>query len=809
MAVSNYDDVVNQLRSFGLMLTDGLRVGTPKAQRCRVEGGDREARGWYWLHEVSGRHGDLLLVGTYGIWHGNDPGTQKITLDRKAFNDEQLESIKARFREDQRRLKAARDIEARTAAQVAARAWATFAATEGHSEYLIKKGVGAHGVRFSPSGSLVIPICDANAVIQGLQVIRSPGGKGYRPERSKEYWPRGLAKKGHFHLIGIPQWIVLVAEGYATAASLHEATGLPVAVAFDANNIGPVCGVLAKRYKRAKILICADDDSFGTCPPREGGCGARIVIELHPEHCPECGKEHKRSNAGVLAASTAAMQVSGGWMRPRFADEDGRRVKFDKSGAKLTDFNDLHVLEGLHVVRTQVEARLSELGWTASSTAARGLAPKGGGESADMRPVASVDVLLERYALVYGHGGTVFDAEEHLLMQLSDMRDACLTRELHRAWSEHPDKRIVRIAEVGFDPTERDGRIRCNLWGGWPSTAKSGRCERLLELLRHMCAGESKAEQLYRWILCWCAYPIQHPGAKVRSTIVIHGKQGTGKSLFFESYRQIYGEYGSVIGQHALEDKHNDWASKRLFLIADEVVARADLFHVKNTLKSFITGNEVRINPKHLRAYSETNHCNIVFLSNEEMPVVLEEDDRRHAVLWTPEKLEKAFYNGVQREIEEGGIAALHDYLLHYDLGDWHPFLEPPMSDAKATLINLSLDSTSRFFHELNAGDIGDIKPQPALATDVYALYREWCHRTGLRPAPQNKLLNILARRHGVPIERKRYADGAVLRGPHSVVLFGAQRAAAPGSSDSAWLGDQVAVFQTALGDYQGTKRGH
>ena len=42
------------------------------------------------------------------------------------------------------------------------------------------------------------------------------------------------------------------------------------------------------------------------------------------------------------------------------------------------------------------------------------------------------------------------------------------------------DKRVVRLREVGFDPTERDETIKCNLWGGWPTTPRAGRCSKLI-----------------------------------------------------------------------------------------------------------------------------------------------------------------------------------------------------------------------------------------------------------------------------------------------------------------------------------------
>src|SRR5690606_32534245 len=117
-------------------------------------------------------------------------------------------------------------------------------------------------------------------------------------------------------------------------------------------------------------------------------------------------------------------ESSGAWVRPVFADQDARIHKFERSGVKLTDFNDVHAVEGLHVVRTQIEARLTELGWSPSHGTSRTTSASGGGVD-EFRPVATLDELLERYALVYAHGGTVFDSAEHVLLQLSDMRDAC------------------------------------------------------------------------------------------------------------------------------------------------------------------------------------------------------------------------------------------------------------------------------------------------------------------------------------------------------------------------------------------------
>jgi putative DNA primase/helicase len=702
-----------------------------------------------------------------------------------------------------------RQEDAERAAKAARRVWAK-CSPDGDCDYLRKKGVSAHGVRFSPQGAMVMPVLDTAGNIHGLQVIRS-SAKAVAGAPAKQFWPSGIAVKGHFYQIGSPApgGILLLAEGYATAATLYEATGLPVAVAFSANNLAPVAVALDRRYKMARILVCADDDAAQKC--RHEDCRKPVWLPDGPT-CPHCGRPHEAGNAGISSASAAALAVGCAWVAPEFADAAARRDAWMLRGKKLSDYNDLQAAEGAHVVRTQIETRILALGWR-QRDAARGAQPQGGGDSDELHPIESIDELLERFSLVYGQGGTVFDAQEHILVAVSDMRDACLTRQLHRAWAEHPDRRIVRQEQVGFDPACTDASITCNLWAGWPTKPKQGRCENLIDLLRYMCAGDKEPEKLFDWVLRWLAYPIQRPGAKMRTTLVLHGPQGTGKNMFFEAIMAIYGRYGRVIDQAAIEDKFNDWASRKLFLIADEVLARSELYHIKNKLKAFVTGDWIRINPKNMAAYDERNHVNMVFLSNEAMPVVLEEDDRRHAVIWTPEKLSPEFYAAVLDELRNGGVAALHHYLLHVDLGDMHEGSMPPMTDAKKELIGLSLDSPSKFCIALETGDVEGFPPtnsgralSPCLSTDLYELYTTWCRSVGLKALNQPRFANALMRKHGAVTERKRYSIAATFttKGPAAITYLRGGPELPPGEQEADWLGDRIEAFRTALKDYRG-----
>src|SRR5690606_3994669 len=229
-------------------------------------------------------------------------------------------------------------------------------------------------------------------------------------------------KSGNYHLVGVPRDIILVAEGYATAASLFEATGIATAVAFDAGNLAPVCKNLRRRYKRARLLICADDDTWTD------------------------------GNPGVTKAKLAALECGGEVLIPQWPDPDERERALER-GEKWTDFNDLanSPAGGLPLVRIQVEDRLRELGWQEPRARAPATTPRGGGGDGGgrpgLQPIDDLEELLDRFVMIYAAGGQVFDRQEHIMLKLTDMKDLCRRRELYNEWLAHPRREVVRLDE--------------------------------------------------------------------------------------------------------------------------------------------------------------------------------------------------------------------------------------------------------------------------------------------------------------------------------------------------------------------------
>lgn len=770
--MNNYQGVLTQIQLAGL-LVDSLDADG-KVHRCQVEG-SKERKGWYLLHVWRAANGNEYVVGSFGIWSGLNNNVTKVELGKDVVMDAAEQSaLKSRLAEDRKRTKAQREAEGERAARRAASVWAKALKSPADgkpADYLTRKAVQSYGLRYTESGALVIPMMNGRGETRGLQfILPSTHPRVKATHRDKEYWPKGLIKTGHWFQIGSAYAgaVVLVAEGYATGATLHAATGLAVAVAFDAGNLLPVAQALQKAHRLERLLICADDDYLQKCHE----CGKPTQVAV-PE-CQHCGEPHGQVNPGCQAAASAALAVGGAWLAPVFPG--------DRGGKKLTDFNDLQHFPqgGLALVRAQVEAKIAEQGWATQAVTrlrpSEGVGDDGDADDGTVNMVSrlSVDEAAERYSGTYGMGGkALFDGVGRRIVHKDDVLNLLPSHGWENLKS-HPNWRVVWDHQIGFDPTNQDPAIKCNLFPGWPVLdraakpvfcPKSGRivryenstgsCDKLLDLLWTMCGNEVNQEQVYTWILCWLAYPLQHPGAKMQSAIVIHGPQGTGKSRFFEAYAKIHGRCGRVLGQEALEDKFNaDWAEAKTFILADEVMARAEMYHIKNRLKGLITGETIRVNPKNVAAHNEKNQMNIVFLSNERMPLVLEDDDRRYCVVWVPPKLDDSFFTALDAEIDAGGIVALHQHLLTLDLGTFKPWTKPPMTSSKNDLIQQSLSSEDRFIAEWKALELvgleGDVIPFcPCAGSDLYKVYERWCSAAGERARRQQELIGLAGKMAG------------------------------------------------------------
>lgn len=313
------DDVLGQFADHGLEPAQPLTFG--KLTRCKTtQDKGKEKNGWYVIHEHRTEKNETLIFGSFGDWRSGDSNKIKVKAGR--MSQEERDVMRARQEEGKRR---AAEIAANAARRAANRASGLFKRMpeKGRSAYLDRKQIVGMGVRYAPrSGAVLVPMSNVRDQIVGLQVIYPE--KQQDTGRDKSYWPYGMSKEGAFHLIGPhpePGEPVLVCEGYATGASLHMATSLTVAIAFDAGNLSVVAKAMRERFPGRALIVCRDDDWKTKRPNGEPW------------------------NPGEEKGSNAALIVGGQVVGPVFSGE--REIKW-------TDFNDLHCAEGLDAVRRQV-----------------------------------------------------------------------------------------------------------------------------------------------------------------------------------------------------------------------------------------------------------------------------------------------------------------------------------------------------------------------------------------------------------------------------------------------------------------------
>jgi putative DNA primase/helicase len=296
------------------------------------------------------------------------------------------------------------------------------------------------------------------------------------------------------------------------------------------------------------------------------------------------------------------------------------------------------------------------------------------------------------------------------------------------------------------------------MFEGYPLTpaGDASKCSAILDLLAELCGHERDyAHDVFTWLLRWIAYPLQHPGAKMQSAVLMFGeKQGTGKSLFWEGVvKALYGEYGTTAGQHQLDSAFTEWRSCKTFVVFEEVLSRSERYNFIGTIKHMITGRTQRINPKGLPEREESNHMNSVFLSNEPQPIPLELEDRRFMVVEARNKLTEELKRAVLSEIANGGLSAFYQYLLRFDLADFEPGTPVLRTVAREKIVNFGLPSHEAFFREWQSEELRAPKSELIVpfcscqVSDLFDLYRHWCNRVGERLITQTKFSELMANR--------------------------------------------------------------
>ncbi|MBC3931991.1 DUF5906 domain-containing protein [Undibacterium curvum] len=346
-------------------------------------------KSWYIARRVSLPSGKETVSGAFGTYHGEDNGAIKFKGDVERMSDADRAALVTKQTELARIEREKEEEKHRLAANRARQQWGSAVECDHAAPhpYLVKKQVPAFGLRLSSDGDLLMPLWadgGCSPVLRGLQKIDAKGEKRFN---------KGIDKVGAaFHLMNIPAdaELIDIGEGYATCASvLLAAPGSFVVCALDAGNLMPVAKHIRATYPNAHIRFIADDDYLllprfierlreqfnlslpdpvidGQSRTYQAADGEPVEVTAWWRTDPQGieyieadmrkGRMHRTEpfrNAGLYRSHEAAAAVgNASVIHPVFSGRDGQ---------KWTDFNDLHVLESLDAVASQINAAVAAI----------------------------------------------------------------------------------------------------------------------------------------------------------------------------------------------------------------------------------------------------------------------------------------------------------------------------------------------------------------------------------------------------------------------------------------------------------------
>lgn len=231
------DAFTQEMEARNLVCNDAIVIdGT--FHRFHVAGDKPGSRnGWYILHEQVSSSNRKTVVGSFGSWKTGDTHNWSSFLsadsNRTLTEQEHRERERAFSLIRAAREKAQQEVW-QEAAESARKEWEQSEPANPNHPYLLAKRVKPHGIR-QRGRTLLIPVYGDNYKICSLQYI----WQDEQGQFQKRFKSRGR-KVGGFHSIGRETSTIYIAEGYATAATIHEITQCLTIVAFDSGNLPSV-----------------------------------------------------------------------------------------------------------------------------------------------------------------------------------------------------------------------------------------------------------------------------------------------------------------------------------------------------------------------------------------------------------------------------------------------------------------------------------------------------------------------------------------------------------------------------------------
>jgi len=710
-------------------------------------------------------------AGTKYVWQMRDANTPvPSNTERQAAR---IKSHEARQQSD-----AATARQHATAAATAARIWAKASETGPEHSYIARKAITAYGARHDLVGSLVLPVFGPDGELQSVQRIGINGVKRFL---------KNAAMKSGRMIIGELEngKPIIIAEGWATACSIREATGEAVVVGFSGNNLAVVATDLRRKFPDSPLVIAGDLDAHGK------------------------GLEYAQAAADAGAPADILL--------PKFAD-----------GRAAGDWNDLHQVEGIDAVRRQLitttEAAsrevmsflapaLSKCDARDGTRSTRSLTELGNAQrlhdnngdnikfvfdvkawliwrarswqwDTDGAAVRSMAAQLPR--TVYAEGLGFPDHAEHFAKWARKSSEQKTIRAAAALLSDFGPVRLPMAHidadsfVVGFDQARQvidltTGTARAatpadfvtkSLSAG--SIGNPSRAVRWRQFLQEVFEGD---QELIDWLQKFCGYLLTGT-TQEHIFLFLHGHGANGKSVFIEVLKHIMGDYARAIASETLsESKRNagsaspdlaDIVGARLVLCA-ETEDNAAL--AESLVKGLVSGDSMAARPLYCAPFQFTPVLKLIMAGNHR-PIVRGND---HGI-WRRVRLVPFNRTFTEDERDPKLLAKLKaesSHILAWILAGCLAWQRNGLADTPAKVreatdaYQVDQDLTGAWLSECTARSTHG----ESTSRDLYDNYKAWSIDNGHRPV-SNAVLGRRLSERGLHVRQsngKRYWSGLSL----------------------------------------------
>lgn len=240
------------------------------------------------------------------------------------------------------------------------------------------------------------------------------------------------------------------------------------------------------------------------------------------------------------------------------------------------------------------------------------------------------------------------------------------------------------------------GNLFINTWKKCDIVAKKP-SEKIKYFTDHIKLLTNHQESEFNIVVNFLAFICQHPGEKVLWSLLLQGGQGVGKSYVAYVLRQCVGDANVVMpSNEVLHENFTGWAKSTQLIVVEEAMARGRL-DLMNKLKPMITQPTITIREMYKPPYEQPNRFNLLLLTNYEDSIIIDQDDRRYAVIFCKsQQQDKRYYtelwNWTKHNMEE-----IYGYLMGWDLSNFNPQENAPQTSAKQILIGNSTTPVEQF----------------------------------------------------------------------------------------------------------------